>query len=156
MFDIMQLIARESDEGKDEVEQPKVGNLALPGSQQPGPLLGFGQNVVDKHDTQAFLFPDFLIGRRKSFTEMAPSILYGIRDDLSIFIELPIAAQFKSRENRSSGPEDLVVQLEYAFHTHKTATATNQMTLVTSLLLPTGNDRKEPPTGFGSPSFSWD
>ena len=142
-----------SHEGKHEVEQPRVGNLALPCSQQPCPLLGFGQHIIDKHDTQIFVFPDFLLGRHKNFTEVAPYVAYGITDSLALYVELPIAAHFKSDGHCLSGPEDLITQVEYAFYTHKTATATDQATLVTSLLLPVGDDRKEPPTGLGSPSF---
>lgn len=134
-------------------EPIKVGNFALPTSQQPGPLLGFGQNIVDKHDAQVFLFPDFLIGPCKRFSELAPSILYGIRDDLSLFIELPIAASFCLASQCSSGPEDLIVQLEYAFYTNKNFQAVNQCTAIGALLLPSGNERKDPPTGYGSPSF---
>ena len=93
-------------------EPIKEGNFSLPTSQQPGPLLGFGQNIVDKHDVQVFLFPDFLVGPCKRFSELAPSVLYGIRDDLSLFVELPIAASFCLATQCSSGPEDLIAQLE--------------------------------------------
>ena len=80
---------------KEKVEQVKIGNLALRGSQQPGPLLAFGQNIIDKHDLQAFVYPDWLLGKQKNLAEVAPSVLYAIRDDLSIFIELPVAAHFR-------------------------------------------------------------
>ncbi len=145
------LYSRESD--KHEVGQMKIGNLALPGSQQPGPLVGFGQNIVDRYDLQMFVFVGFLKGHRKNFTEVGPSIVYGIRDNLSLFIELPIAASFTLNGQHSSGQEDLLIQLEYAFYTYETETCTDELTLVTSFSLPSGNDCKEPETGFGSPSF---
>jgi hypothetical protein len=131
----------------------KVGNLALPTSQQPGPLLGFGQNMIDKNDIQLFVFPDWLIGQCKKNIEIAPSVLYGIRDDLSIFIEMPIAAKFKLGNQSSSGLEDILLQLEYAPYTRKKEETIDQITAVTSILLPSGSDTKTPPTGFGSPSF---
>ncbi len=145
------LFADEKTEG--EKEQLKEGNLALPESQQPGPLVGFGQNIVEKHDFLVFMFPDSLIGRRKSFTEVAPSILYGIRDNLSIFIEWPIAIDFRMKNQHSSGIQDLLVQLEYAPYNREGKTSTKQITTVTSLILPFGSDRKIPPTGFGSIAF---
>src|SRR5277367_1032047 len=94
------IISKEGDPEK--IDQLKIGNLALPGSQQPGPLLGFGQNIIEKYDFQGFVFPDLLMGHHKNFTEIAPSLLYGIRDDLSIFIELPFAAHFKLDGQSSS------------------------------------------------------
>jgi hypothetical protein len=145
--------AKEGDKEKDTVQQVKIGNLALPGSQQPGPLLGIGQNVIDKKDLQAFIYPGWFLGKQKNFTEIIPSILYGIRDDLSIFIELPLAQHFSLDGQHSSGAEDIIAQLEYAPYTYESTTATNAITIITSILFPTGKDKKNPPTGFGSPSF---
>jgi len=137
----------------EKIEQLKIGNMALPGSQQPGSLFGFGQNIIAKNEIQSFVFPNFFLGKNKSFIEVIPSVLYGIRDDLSLFIQLPIAARFKSDGLRSSGLEDLILQLEYVFYASLTETRTHQLTLVTSLSLPTGSVNKHPTTGFGSPSF---
>lgn len=145
------LTAKESDE--DEVKQLKIGNLAVSGSQQISPLLGFGQTVVDKGDLLLFLLPDFLIGHHKKLSELIPCFLYGIRDDLSFFLETPIAARFESEGNVSSGPEDMIFQLEYAFFHEEKERFSNAMTLVTTLLLPFGDDTLEPSTGFGSTSF---
>lgn len=150
---IVHVTARESDERVPSVTQFKIGNLAVSGSQQPGSLIGFGQNIVNKKDIQSFLYTNCLHGKHKNFTEVIPSILYGIRNDLSLFVQLPIAAQFSSNGRHSSGIQDLSLQLEYAWHATEKETYTNQCTLVTALFLPTGNDHKEPTTGFGSPSF---
>jgi len=135
------------------VKQLKIGNLALATSQRPGPLIGFGQNIVDKGDFQAFVFSNYLWSNKKTFIEIAPSILYGIKDNLSIFIESAYAAKFKINNNCSKGMEDLLVQLEYAFYDKDTITKTDQITLVTSITLPTGSVFKNPPTGFGAPGF---
>ena len=36
--------------GKDAgAEEPRGGNFALSGSQRPGPLIGFGENIIDQH-----------------------------------------------------------------------------------------------------------
>jgi hypothetical protein len=136
-----------------DMPQIKIGNLALPSSQQPGPLLGFGQNIIDKHTLQLFMYADWFIGHQQLFAEVIPSVLYAFRDDLSLLIEWPFAARFHIGSQHSSGPEDLFVQFEYALYNQERLTATNQITLVAALVLPTGSIRKTPPTGFGSPSF---
>jgi len=144
------LHARESDEG---IQQLKVGNFAVHGTMQPGPLLGFGQNIIDQYNTLAIVYPNWLLGPHKSFTEVFPYIVYGLRDDLSILLGFPTAARFKADGFHSSGSEDIIVQLEYALYARHMETVTNQVTLVTAMFFPSGNDCKNPPTGFGSPSF---
>ncbi|MFA5998585.1 MAG: hypothetical protein WC747_01025 [Candidatus Babeliales bacterium] len=135
------------------VGQLKIGNLALPTSQQPGPLLGFGQNIVDKGDFQVFAYADYMNGCCKSFTEVWPTILYGIKDNLSLFIQQPIAAKFQQNNQVSKGLEDLLVQIEYAFYEKDKETLTNQLTFVVNMTFPTGSGIKQPPTGFGAPSY---
>jgi hypothetical protein len=134
-------------------EPPKVGNFALPTSQQPGPLLSFGEKMLDENQAQLFLFADNFSGVRSHAVDIIPSILYGIQDNLSVFFNVPIAASFKSDQNRSSGLEDTFLQLEYAFYTKKTFEDVDQATLVANVTFPTGSTKKQPPTGFGSSSF---
>ncbi len=145
-------ISANNDE-KEEIETVKIGNLALPTSQMPGPLVSFGQNTVDKGDLQAFVFPDILKGKNREFVEVAPSILYGIRDDLSIFIEFSVAAKFKEDGQQSHGIEDTLIQFEYTFYNKQSLTYIDQATIVTGIVIPTGSAFKIPPTGFGSLSI---
>lgn len=77
-----------------DAEPPKIGNFALPLSQQPGPLVSFGENIIAKNETQFFLFADDFAGVDKHFVDVMPGILYGITDDLSIFINAPMAAGY--------------------------------------------------------------
>jgi hypothetical protein len=137
----------------EKIKQINVGNFALPGSQQPGPLIGFGQNVIDKGDTQIFAYVDQLKGNPRNFVEVAPSLLYAITDKLSIFLELPIAAHFTIQDLSSHGVEDFLIQLEYAAYKKATSTTINQITLVANMGFPTGSPFKVPPTGFGAVSF---
>ena len=130
-----------------------IGNLALPGSQRPSPLFGFGQNIVDKHTFMGLMEADFIRGPHKSHTLITPQVLYGITDDFSVIIEFPIAAQLKDSGFSSSGPSDLFAQFEYAFYHKGTAHATKTMSFVASMFFPIGSDKKNPATGFGSPSF---
>lgn len=142
----------QADKEKEE-EPPRIGNFVLPFSQQPGPLIGFGQNILDKNEKQLFLLADDFTGVNRHFIDVIPSILYGISDDLSIFISVPIAASFKVGSQTSSGLEDILAQLEYAFYNHSTSTYSDQATLVGNITFPTGSIHKQPPTGLGAPSF---
>jgi len=134
-------------------EPQKHGNFALPNSQQPGPLVSFGENIIDKNQVQSFLFADDFVGVKKKSVDLVPAILYGITDDLSVFFNVPIAASYKDDKNHSSGLEDMFLQLENAFYTQKNSNFIDQATLVANITFPTGSAKKEPPTGFGSPSF---
>ena len=136
-----------------EEEPPKIGNFALPNPQQPGALIGFGQNILDKNQTQVFLFADDYAGINKHFIDLVPSVLYGITDNLSIFITIPYAASYKMGQQKSVGFEDAFVQLEYAFYNKSTSRFVDQATVVANITVPTGSLQKNPPTGIGSPSI---
>ncbi|MDZ4124563.1 MAG: hypothetical protein U1E02_10355 [Hydrogenophaga sp.] len=138
---------------EDSVEHVEQGNLALPTSQQPEPLFGFGQNIVDQGDIQALGFASYLNGKNERFFEVAPAVLYGISDTFSLLFAVPVAAQLKQDGYCSAGVSDLLLQGEYAFYNKDRQTYANQATFVASILLPTGSHKKVPPTGFGSPTF---
>lgn len=144
------LIARQSD---DEVELVKVGNFAVPGATQPFAVLGFGQTIIDKYNTLGYLSVVSDLGKRQNFTLLDAEILYGIRDDLSLLLAFPTAVKYTYDGYHSSGSLDLLVQLEYAAYAQHKPTYTNQISLVSWMTLPTGNECKIPATGFGSPSF---
>ncbi len=93
------------------------------------------------------------LGDNKTFVDIAPGLLYGIRDNLSLYVEVPVAPILKLGDRRSSGLEDILVQLEYAPYSHNSQKANKQITLLSSIYLPTGSIRKFPPTGADSPSF---
>lgn len=133
-------------------EPPKIGNFALPISQDPAPLFSFGQNIIDKDQTMLFLFADNYAGVNKYYIDVIPALLYGITDDTSIIIGAPIA-KYKQDNNRSSGLEDAIIQLEKAFYAKSTSSFTEQATIVGNITLPSGSVQKNPSTGYGSPSF---
>jgi hypothetical protein len=150
----MSKTAEEKNIKKSQEEMPlKLGNLSLPPSQQPGPLVGFGENIVDKGQIQFFLFGDQYKKRKGYFIDLVPAVLYGFTDQLSAFVNLPIAARYKERDQRSAGLKDAFVQLEYAFYTANHRKSIDQATLVGNVTFPTGSFTKNPQTGFGSPSF---
>jgi len=153
VFNIFLFLFTISCEASTNQEPPKMGNFALPNSQQPGPLIGFGENILVKNETQLFLFADDYAGVNKHFIDFIPSILYGITDNLSLFINVPYAVSFQLNQQKSTGLEDAFAQLEYAFYNKSTATFVDQATIVANVAIPTGSAQKLPPTGDGSPSI---
>jgi len=135
-------------------KQPAVGNLAVKLSQQPATLFGFGQHILEKGGMMGALAPDFLFGHgNRSFSEIYPYVVFGIQDNVSALIRMPVALRFTDGCSTTHGLEDTVIQLEYAPYIYTTSYSTTMVTLVGSVLLPFGNARKQPFTGFGSPSF---
>lgn len=139
--------------GCKEESPPSIGNFALPTSQQPVPLVSFSGNILDKNQTQAFLFADDYKGVNKDSVDIIPSIVYGLTDDISILFKAPIAASYKEDKNHSAGMEDITLQFGGAFYTNKTSTFVDQAAVVTNITFPTGSTTKQPPTGFGSSTF---
>ena len=62
----------------------KKGILALPTSQQPGPLFCFGQNSADQGDLQAF----GIVAKNKQSVDVVPTVLYGVSDSFSLLCAL--------------------------------------------------------------------
>lgn len=131
---------------------PKIGNYVLPASQQPGPLLSFGQNILKEGQTKIFLFSDAFFGSRSHSIDAIPYGLYGITDNFSALLAAPLAVSYKQNKNHSSGFSDMFLQLEYAFYNGNTSQYGEQATLVANVSFPTGSATKKPPTGFGSSS----
>ena len=141
------------DKGKKEEAPPRIGNFALPISQQPAALFGFGGNIINKDEVQLYFFADEFIGKKKVTVDLIPSVLFGITDDLSIFFNFPFTPLLRDGRDRSQGLEDFFVQLEYEFYDKKTVRYENQATIVGNVTVPTGSTKKRPATGFGAPSF---
>lgn len=133
------------------VPQVKEGNFSV--LQQPFPLFSIGQTIVGKHDLLGYVYGDFRKGHRHKETVVTPSLLYGIRDDLALFVNLPVAARLTEDCHHSSGLLDAWAQLEYAWYTRSTPYFTNEATILGSITIPSGSTRKNPPPGDGSPSF---
>lgn len=156
-FPTMALICEEEaekqDEKKEEEKPPRIGNFSLPTSQQPAALVGFGGNIIDKGEVQLYFFADGFFGKQKILSDLIPSVLFGITDTWSIYFNFPYAPVLKDGRKRSSGPEDFFIQLEYAFYNKSRALYQDQATVVANITAPTGSVKKNPPTGFGSPSL---
>ncbi|HEX2978357.1 MAG TPA: hypothetical protein VHO47_04530 [Candidatus Babeliales bacterium] len=133
-------------------DQIKQGNLALPTSQRPGPLYGFGQNVFQRGDLLGLMFIPFIGKKHEQFTEINSGILYGINNSSSIFVLIESSPQYKVNNNRASGIEDMFIQYEYAPYFKRNYRSSDYFTVVATLFMPTGPVLKLP-RAFGSPSF---
>lgn len=139
-------------EEEKEEEPPKIGNFALPTSQQPAALFGFGGNIIDAGELQFYCFGDEFLGRGQLITDIIPGLLFGITDNFSVFLNVPFTPVFRSNDAHSCGLEDVFVQFEYAFYNKSNYRYMDQATIVLNGSLPTGSIKKNPPTGFGAPT----
>ncbi|MBI2774478.1 hypothetical protein HYX58_00510 [Candidatus Dependentiae bacterium] len=137
----------------EETIQLPFGNYALPTSQQPGPLFGFGQNVIDEGDLQAYMYIDHFRGKKVLIDEYMPSILYGATDRLAILAGVPYFAKFEYGANTSSGAGDFFTAFEYAYYRRDSLYDGAQATVLAAISAPSGSFKKNPPTGFGSVGF---
>ncbi len=136
-----------------ENKSPKTGNFALPSSQQPGPLLSLGQNIIDANVTQSYLLVENLSGSNQHFVDITPSLLFGISDQFSIFLNIPFAAHYQQKNTHASGLKDIFLQFEYAYYIQNTALFSDQATIFTNVTFPTGSTEKQPATGIGTVGF---
>lgn len=138
---------------EDKGEDVKEGNLALPTSQQPVGLFGFGQNIVDKGDILGFMTMYYQSGRRKKLIDLYPAILYGITDRCSLYASVPVTPKYQEDQDKSSGIEDIFAQIEYLFYKKESPRDALWASVLGSIELPTGSTKKYPETGSGSVSF---
>lgn len=132
---------------------PKTGNFALPSSQQPGPLLSLGQNILDAKVAQLYLAANDFSGTNQHFVNVTPSALYGITDTFSVFFDVPFAASYQQENTRSSGLEDIFLQFEYGYNVNDTSQFSELGTILANITFPTGSTEKQPNTGIGAVSF---
>lgn len=132
---------------------PPIGNFILPTSQQPGPLLAFGENILEKGQFQLYLFADNFVGVNKHYQDLIPSFTYGITNRWSLFANQPIALSYKENGEESSGLEDTFLQFEYTYFNKDTYSYGEQGTVVGNITLPTGSSEVSPRTGYGAPAF---
>lgn len=138
---------------EEDKEPPKIGNFALPSSQQPSGLFSFVGNVIDKDEIQVYFFADEFVGRDTIAIHLDPYIVFGITDTLSISFDFPSAPLFRDGRDRSSGIADTYFEIGYAFYNRTTKCYSDQAILIAHVAFPTGSVKKNPNTGFGAPSF---
>lgn len=103
--------------------------------------------------TQLYLGFSEVQGENQSLINTAPSILYGITDKFSVYLNVPIVISNNQNQYYASGLGDASVQFEYAIASNSTEQYSEQATILSNLSIPSGSTTKLPTTGTGSPSF---
>ncbi len=154
LFNSVIFASLEDEDKNDKKDDPiKQGNFSLPGSQQPGPLVSFGEHIIAKGKVQLYLQADDFAGKNKHLVDALPGILYGIADNFSVFLSFPMAIDFRYGNNHSSGIEDIFLSFEYAYYNTKSKHSVSQGTILGTVFFPSGIITKEPSTGNGAVSF---
>jgi hypothetical protein len=138
--------------GKEEEEKeepPPVGNFSVPVITQISPLISFGQLLVGEN---AFLseISGFNDQTHHGYSNVIePNAIYGIRNDMSLFVMVPLSLKSKEGSSHSSGIGDVLLQYEYGFYQRTKKEYTLVSTVVANVQFPTGSSRKKPPTETG-------
>lgn len=111
-------------------EPPSIGNFALPDSQQPGPFVSFGQNIIDKGQLLAQFIPGYTHTETQINLNGSYAAIYGISDNASVLLSIPYALSNAGANPNQIGVNSLAVNLEYAFYTHSTEVYSDQATVV--------------------------
>lgn len=125
------------------------GNLSVPGATQPTPLVSFGQLIYEKGMVFGNLSVTYKALPNGYTSSISPLITYGVLDNFSVSLFTPVSPQAKSLSHHSSGIQDLIFQLEYAYYQPSFTDANLQGTIVVNTTFPTGSSSKNPPTGTG-------
>lgn len=139
---------------EEEKDQPlPIGNFSVPPVTQVAPLVSFGQLLVGENVLLPQLTGAYTWLHKGYYDLIAPNVIYGIRDDLSVFFNVPLNPRSRSGPSHSAGIEDLLLQFEYAFYQNASSDSAVQATVVANVQFPTGSSTKTPPTGTGSFSY---
>ncbi len=130
-----------------------IGNFSVPLVTQLAPLVSFGQLLIGEKAFLPQLMGSYIRGHNSYADVIAPSVIYGIRDDLSVFFVIPFSPKSRSGSSHSSGIEDIFLQFEYGFYNRARSDYTLTATVVANVQFPTGSDSKNPRTGNGSFSY---
>ena len=141
-------------EGTSSSTPPAIGNFALRDSQQPGPLISFGQNIVDTNQVLLAIATVSPYPNGGAFDIVNATLTYGFTDNTSLFFNYPLRADTSFNNQRSLKFLDPSLQLEYAFYNKGNNKFQDQATIVGGLTLPTHeNSSIDQIEGFGKPSY---
>lgn len=130
-----------------------MGNFALPYSQQPGPMVSFGENILDKGKIQYSVNMIAFLGNNNIYTVVDQNLIYGITDDFSLLLSVPISPQNQEESTYSFGLNDIAAQFEYSFYNFEGKTFSHDATIVANATYPAGSVVEKPPTGYGAMTF---
>lgn len=130
-----------------------IGNFSLPYSQQPGPMVSFGENILDKGEVQYSINMIALLGNNDIYTVVEQDLIYGITDDFSLLLSIPISPQNQEESTYSFGLNDITAQFEYSLYSLEGKTFGHDATIVANATYPAGSAVQKPPTGYGAMTF---
>lgn len=135
---------------------PSKGNFALPGPQQLGPLLSFGQTLIGRNNLQLELssFSPYHIPNVGPFKNVNAAFTYGFTDNTSFYFNYPISADSNPRRIRRASLQDITLQLEQAIYTAGTNSYQTQTTIVGVMTVPLSTpDSLLGLIGYGSSTY---
>lgn len=135
--------------GIEEEEAVPAGNYAVSPRTQVGPLISFGQTLIGQNAFFPQVYSFFQQGPHNYSSVIAPSAIYGIRDDLALFLFAPISLRNRGGPFHSSGMNDTLLQVEYGYYSLSRKEYSLQGTVLAAVQFPTGSSSKQPPTGAG-------
>lgn len=133
---------------------PTTGNFALPGPQEPGPLLSFGQTLIGRNKVQLSVdtYSPYSLGG--AFDNLNAGLIYGFTDTTSLFFNYPIRNNPETRSHRATSLKDVSIQLEHSIYSSGTRYFQEQGTIVGAVSLPSQNaESKSTGLSFGQPSY---
>ena len=135
-------------------EPPNIGLFSLPSSQQPGPLISFGQTLVDKNNLQWLTIPTYLQETNHNSEFMVIStFVYGLTDSIALSLNVPYYVLNKIDLNHSSGVSDVGLNAEFGFFSASNSSYTTQATVLSTITLPSGSFDADPSLGLGALSY---
>lgn len=138
---------------KKKIEPLPIGNFSVPIATQIAPLVSFGQLLIGEKTLFPQLSGIYTRGHNSYTDVIVPNVIYGIRENLSVFFVIPFTPRSRSGTSHSSGIKDTFLQLEYGYYNKSQKDYSLVGTVVANVQFPTGSSSKVPPTGTGSFSY---
>lgn len=133
----------------EDVDQPKIGNFALPASQAPGPLVSFGQTVVNPGDFYLFCYPFVERGTKKKLDGVVLYPSWTPFKHFALTLNIPVTIKSTIDGVHAAGLNDIVLDAEYMYHFKGTERSWTSFTIFGSMSFPTGVKDFT----FGSPAY---
>lgn len=133
----------------EDIELIKVGNFVLPASQWPGPLVSFGQTVVDKGDFYLFCYPSVERGTQEKVDNILLYPSWTPIEHFAVTLNLPLTIKSTIDGVHAAGLDDISLELEYLYHYTGTTKSFTAFTIFGAMTFPTGTKELT----LGSPAY---
>ena len=134
-----------------------MGNFSLPFSQQPGPLISFGQTIIGKGHMQVDVNSYNVAPAGGAIDNLNTTLIYGLADNTALYFNIPIQSDYTTRNHHLLGLKDVTVQLEHAFYNAENARYQDQATIIGAFTIPTetsiSSKKRAIPITYGAPTY---